>query len=477
MKLCDLVEIKGEHPQKNTEIKRICIDSRKCSEGSIFVCYRGGRLDSHAFASDAYERGARVFISEHPLAVPSDSLVIISKKPRKTAAELSVKLYGELQRSMRFIGITGTKGKSSVALMLSHILGRCGIRHAVVGTLGVLGLGEPIPLSNTTPDAVELYPILKRIKDSMIGVVIMEVSSQALRDSRLHTLRFDTVVFTSFGVDHIGELEHPSEGDYLSSKRRLFTEYSAELAVVNSDDAHAEFLTRGVKRRVMCSIGGAADFSAERIRQRRDKTLFTLRGYEYAISVLGRHNVMNSLIAVAVAESAFGIDFRAALATLSDVTLPGRFEVHDTRRSKFIIDYAHNYMSVTAASRAAREAFGGRQIFVIGSVGGRAFGRRRELARAAEESSDFTVISSDNPGFEPAISICAEIYSHFSDKTRAKVIVDREEAIKYAHSIASRGDIIMLFGKGHEEYQRVRGEDIPFSERSIIRSLDKPSRL
>ena len=477
MKLCELIEIKNAHSAAEREVRRICMNSAHCSEDSIFVCYKGKRLDSHTFAREAYDKGCRAFISERPLGLPNDAFVIISKKPRKTAAEFSSRLYGEVQKSLRFVGITGTKGKSSVALMLSHVLTRCGIRHAVVGTLGVLGLGEVIPLENTTPDVTLLYPIFKKMRDAGIGVVIMEVSSQALADERLHTLRFDTVIFTSFGLDHVGELEHTSEGDYLASKRRLFTEYSSELAVLNSDDSHAEFLTRGVKRRISCSLGGKADFSARRIRGGRDKTLFTLRGYEYAIPVIGRHNVMNSLLAVATAEAVFGIDFRAALATLSDVTLPGRFEVHDTHRARFVIDYAHNYMSVAAASVAAREAFGGRQIFVIGSVGGRGVERRRELARAAEELAEFTVITSDNPDFEPSVCICAEIYSHFRDKTRAKVITDREEAIKYAFSIASRGDTVMLFGKGHEKYQRIRGKNIPFSEQSIIRSLDKPSRL
>ena len=477
MKLCELIEIKSAHPQSERIIDDVSLDSKQCGERCIFVCYKGKKLDSHVFAREAYENGCRVFISERALDLPSDVFLIISKNPRKTAAEFSSKLWGEVQKHMRFIGITGTKGKSSVALMLSHVLTRCGIRHAVVGTLGVLGLGEVIPLENTTPDITRLYPIFKKIHDAGIGVVLMEVSSQALADARLHTLRFDAVVFTSFGLDHVGAYEHPSEGDYLASKRRLFTEYSSELAVLNSDDPHAEFLTRGVKRRISCSLGGNADFSAERIRAGRDKTLFTLRGYEYAISALGDHNVMNSLLATATAEAAFGIDFRASLATLSDVSLPGRFEVHDTHRTRFVIDYAHNYMSVTAASIAAKEAFGGKQIFVIGSVGGRGAERRRELARAAEELAEFTVITSDNPDFEPPIAICAEIYSHFRDKTRAKVIQDREEAIKYAFSIASRADTVMLFGKGHEEYQLIRGKKIPFSEQSIIRSLDKPSRL
>lgn len=472
MRLCDLAPEAEKTPFFNYEITNIVADTRLAREGSLFVARRGFLTDSHELVLDAYRRGARVFLCEREVSLPTDALVIYTASGAKRSAELLARLYGHPERGLTIIGITGTKGKSTVAMMLLHLLEAQNIPSIAVGTLGVVGMDYPHRSDNTTPDAFYLYPLLCEARRKGKRAVILEVSSQALKTHRLHGIELSCAALTSLGIDHIGEGEHKDFYDYLLAKRRLFTSFSVPVAVVNSDCEHSRFLTGGVGKCVYCSVKQSLGLYAENIRADGVGVRFSFRGRSFSLQMAGEFNVMNALIASAVANEVFNIPVDLSLSLLADARVDGRFDAFSHNGRLFVIDYAHNAMSIEALCRTVRERCAGRIICVVGSVGGRSRERRAEIARSAEEGADFTVITEDNPNFEPSIAVCADIYAAFRDKGRARIVTDRREAIKYAVTLCARGDAILLLGKGHERFQRLRGENIPFSEKETVYSLD-----
>lgn len=475
MRLSRLLGKAASKACRDLDITSIVSDTREACEGAMFVARRGERVDSHELVMEAYERGARAFLVEREVSLPRDAVIIYAEDSTKAASELLLSLYGHPERRMKLIGITGTKGKSTVAAMLSEALSKNGISNIAVGTLGVIGMEYPRRSENTTPDAFYLYPLLSCAAKRGIRAVILEVSSQALKKKRLWGLKFDCVALTSLGIDHIGEGEHEDFFDYLSSKRRLFSDFGAPIAVVNGDCSFAKFMAGSVGKCIHCSLEGRGEVFAESIFTDEYGTRFFFRGDEHRLYMCGSFNVMNALISSAICSEVFSIPMREAMRSLATVRVEGRFETVMKNERRFIIDYAHNGMSIKAICEAARAITEGRIIAVVGSVGERSRERRADIGRAAERYADFTVITEDNPNWEPSISVCADIYSAFRDKNRGKIITDRREAIKYANSVARAGDTILLLGKGHEKFQKIRGKAIPFSEKEVVYSLDSES--
>lgn len=460
------------------EILHITDDSRHIGDDTfLFVARRGHHTDGGAFAPDAYRRGCRTFLSERKLLLPNDALQIICKSVIKTSAELLFRRYGHPERKLRFVGITGTKGKTTTAFFLTRLLRYAGEKTALLGTLGVDTGDGMLPTENTTPSLFETVPLFADFVGRGIGTVVTEVSSQALADGRVYGIPFSLGVFTSFSPDHIGTTEHRDLAEYRAAKRSFFTAYGMETAIANGDDPSAAYMVSDVLHRRFCSLGESGDFRAHILSEGIDGTRFSLSGTEGTISLPGRHYLTDALLALCAAECLTGVRAVCFLPALAGVTVPGRFERMTVGGRLFIIDFAHNEDSVRKVVGTAGRFSCGARIAVFGSVGERSEGRRASLARAVESTADFAVITSDDPGREDPLGICADIYSCFSDKTKAKIIPDRAEAIRYAYRISAPGDVILLLGKGHETFQKTAQGIFPFSEKNILASLDNPAAV
>ena len=451
-----------------TDITGINTDSRTVHKGQIFAAIKGYRQDGKDFKDEAYERGARVFLTEEIFSVKEDCAIIKCKNVRKTLAEISAKLNDNPHKKLVLIGVTGTKGKTTVAYSVSRLMSIMGVKTYCVGTLGVTDEnGDTIMhTENTTPDSIKLFSILSDALFRGAEAVVIEASSQALKDYRLYGITFCTVVFTSLGYDHIGKCEHASFEEYLNAKRMLFTSFGAKIAVANGDDPFCDYMTKSAEKCIKCGFSSVSDF---KITKRNAK--YYLNGIEISKKELTDYNAINFSLAIAVCNNLYGFSCSELIEHLSEITLPGRMEIIEAKGRFFIIDYAHNEMSFRAVISYARSKYDGRVIVVYGSVGDRCSKRRKALARVAEQLADFSVITSDDSVFEDPAEICAEIYSYYTEKAKAEIVTDREAAIYRAFSISERGDTILLLGKGHERYIKSRSGVKHFSEPKIIDNI------
>lgn len=483
--LLELAKIKNNSEKDITgyTVGNVCCDSRRADGSSVFVCVSGAAADGHIFAPSAYGHGCRAFIGERPLDLPADAACITVKNTRTALADLSAAFYGFPSREMKVIGITGTKGKTTSALMTAHILNKSGIPTGYIGTSGINYAGRTYPTVNTTPESLELQRIMREMADSGIRAVVMEVSSQGLYLGRVRGIDFDTVCFTNFSPDHIGGAEHPTLEHYAACKRKLFTDYGARCAVYNADDKMAEYMVgdfKGKRRISFSSSDAAADYLLTAAVPERSgcrlgvmgTVLHDGREYTADLPMPGAFNLMNALCAAGAAES-LGVPADRSFAALADVTAAGRFQTVDALPGSgitFIVDYAHNGLALESALTVLRKYRPRRLICLFGSVGGRTELRRRELGEVASQLADFCILTSDNPDFEAPEKIIADIAASFKPGASCDYvrIPDRTEAVGYAVSIAREGDIVLLAGKGAEDFQLVNGVRVPYSDRDAL---------
>ena len=460
-------------------ISRIEYDSRRSGREDLFVCLTGARTDGHIYAPLAYEGGCRAFLTERKLDLPEDAVQIVTENTRRALAVISATFYGRPADELHVIGVTGTKGKTTTALLIHSILNAAGISCAYIGSNGVIINGEHIETMNTTPESMELHHFFALMRSSGVTHVALEVSSQALDHFRVYGIDFDVTVFTNLYRDHISPVEHASFEEYKAAKSKLFSDYKKRLIVYNADDSASLSVISGDKtteRRSFSVNDCAADYFAREISPYRDAdslgvTFDCVHGDKtthFRLMTPGNFSVYNGLAAVAVA-SYYGVPAELSADILRDTSVSGRFEVvRGLPGRTFIIDYAHNGISLREALKVLREYDPERIICLFGSVGGRTEERRRGLAEAASEYADYVVITSDNPDREPAAQIAAEIESHLAPGVPHEIIVDRESAVRRTVRMSRPGDIVLFAGKGHERYQLIEGIKTPFSERSII---------
>lgn len=463
-----------------TDVSRIEYNSRKIREGELFVCMSGARSDGHSFAGAAYDAGCRAFLSEKVLDLPSDAFQAVCEDTRSALAVISATFYDHPADKLFIIGVTGTKGKTTTALLIQSILNENGIKCAYIGSNGVIINGRHTETINTTPESRELQHYFASMVHEGVTHAVIEVSSQALDHCRVNGIPFEICVFTNLSPDHIGVGEHASFEEYKCAKRKLFTDYGCKLAVVNSDDDAAEFMTDGIsaEKIVRYSVKDRdADVFGSDPKPYRDSTSLGITfmcnsdGDHTRVSMRspGEFSVHNGLAAIAVAR-ACGVSVKSAADTLAVTSVPGRFEVVEGLPGRsYIIDYAHNGLSLVSALSVLRTYEPRRLICIFGSVGGRTKNRRAELAQAASALADYCIITNDNPDFEAPENIAADILKHFDTSTPYEVILNRENAVRRAVDMSEDGDILLFAGKGHEKYQLVHGEKIPFDEREIIR--------
>ena len=455
-------------------------NSADATPGSLFVCIRGSRSDGHRFAADAYRNGCRLFLAEQPLNLPPDALTVLTDNTHAALGWLACAFYGHPSHALRLVGITGTKGKTTTALLLSQILNQNGVLCGYIGTNGISFAGTVRNTQNTTPDALTLQKTLREMIEAGCRAAVLEVSSQAILLDRVAGTTFRDALFTNFSPDHIGPGEHPDLDNYFACKHRLFTDFGAETLCCNADDPRAEEMVAGTSasRVISVSLEANAAFRAVDIKPicREGffgQTMTVLHGSErtgLTLPLIGKANACDALLALAVARESFGIPTADAARALGACQIPGRSEFFRLpNRATAVIDYAHNAASLRQLLLSLREYRPRRLICLFGSVGERTELRRTELGKVAAELADLCILTSDNPGTEPPEQIIDEIASAFEGcETPYLKIPDRSEAIRRACALLKPGDLLVLAGKGHETYQLVGKEKVPFSERKIL---------
>lgn len=483
VKLTDIVEnLEYSLYPESTELSSLSVsdiayNSANAGMGILFVCLIGARADGHDFAAEAYRRGSRIFVCQKKLSLPADAVQLITENTRRALAVLSAAFFGHPERKLSMIGVTGTKGKSTVCEMIYHILTKNGIRAGSVGTIGVKYGSEQYPTGNTTPESYELFRIFSEMAAHGVEAAVIEVSSQGIKFDRVFGISFFAAVMTNLSEDHIGLGEHPDFEDYKRCKMELFRR--CRYGIFNADDPYFDEFSSACTGFVRTySVTEDADWSADNIVPYRTAkefgVTFTVRHegkqIEGTLPLPGMFSVSNALAAMSAA-ALLGVPPESSVPALMDVSLRGRFEIVQTplENVTFLIDFAHNGDSLARALVSLRAYRPARLICLFGSVGGRTQVRRRELGLAAAEYADFTILTSDNPDKESPYDIIRDIEKNMPGASYI-AIPDRKEAIEYAVKNAAYGDIVLIAGKGHEAYQLIDGKKIPFSERDIIQN-------
>ncbi|MDO5737678.1 MAG: UDP-N-acetylmuramoyl-L-alanyl-D-glutamate--2,6-diaminopimelate ligase [Eubacteriales bacterium] len=473
---------------REVPIGRLVYDSRKTQARDCFFALPGRLREGSKFIKDALKNGATTIVSEGSIEdlrsdlddVNNDFQLITCQEIRKVMALMATFYYGEPCAKLHCIGITGTKGKSSLASLLSQILEAAGKKTLLIGTTGICFAGENHVSVNTTPESVIIQKAASAALAKGAEYLVLEVSSQALDMARTVGISFDLAVFHNISRDHIGPLEHPDFDSYVAAKELIFEQ--AKRALINHDMDLFGRVYENARKYLDCeniytysSEGDStrADFCASEINFLEGGVSFKAFGEKLVLMPAANFLVSNAMAALACCELS-GLDTAQAAKLLGSLQVPGRLEYFNgPNESSILIDYAHNRLSLNSLLRSLQSVRDkGRLILLIGTVGDRCEERRIEIPEVAEALADFTYLTSDNPGREPALKICQEMAGNFStDYHNYKVIVDRKEAIKDAVSNLRKGDLLVLAGKGHEEYQLIGERKIPFSEREILKDL------
>ena len=461
------------------EIRGLACDSRKVTPGACFVAIAGSREDGAAYLSDALERGAAAVVSQSELFTGAGVLHVRVADARRALAELADRFHGRPSRELKLAGVTGTNGKTSVAYLLRDLLRAGGRNPGLIGTVAYEIGDHVLPASRTTPDAVELNELLRRMRRTGCDCAAMEVSSHAIDQQRAGALDFDVGVFTNLTRDHLDY--HRDMESYFAAKARFFEGLKPEaVAVLNLDDPAGRRLAESgalPERRLFYGISSAgADLRATALRTGVEGSRFRVSTpwgeAEATLPIPGRFNVANALAALA-AGGAMGLPFEGMLEALCVVSgAPGRMEpvAHRNDRRVFV-DYAHTDDALRNVLSALREICVGRLIVVFGCGGDRDAGKRPLMGAAASELADVSVLTSDNPRSEEPEAIIEQILPGFSPEAHCLVEPDRRAAIASAIAMLEPGDLLLVAGKGHESCQERNGVIVPFDDREIVREL------
>lgn len=461
------------------EATDVVYDSRKAKPGCVFVCLRGSSSDGHRYAAQAAAAGAAAIVAEEP--VEADAPVVLVPDTKAALALLSAEFFGNpAKNAIRVIGITGTKGKTTTAYMIRAILEAAGHKTGVIGTIGVAIGDELIKTDNTTPQSYEVQKFLRQMAEAGCEYCVMEASSIGLKDKRVYGFPFEVGVFTNFSEDHIGGVEHKDMQEYLASKALLFT--MCKTGVVNADDPSLEGILQGHSCEV--KTFGFSDGAWLRGSGCRHLSRPGLLGVAFEttgavalsaeVSIPGKFNAYNALAAIGCC-AVLGIPADAMRRGLLTVCVKGRVEpVPVPGNFTLLLDYAHNGVGMESVLSTLREYEPNRLICMFGAGGNRPKVRRYEMGEASGRLADLSVITADNSRFENVLDILNDIKVGLQ-KVGGKYIEipDRREAIRWCLAHAQDGDIIVLAGKGHEDYQEIEGKKYPFDERVVIQELLK----
>ncbi|MCF7958162.1 MAG: UDP-N-acetylmuramoyl-L-alanyl-D-glutamate--2,6-diaminopimelate ligase [Phycisphaerae bacterium] len=459
---------------------RVCADSRVVRPGDVFVACRGGQVNGHDYIDAAVAQGASFIVAERPVQQDIDSAVVANSSV--VMGELAHAAQGYPGRGMTVLGVTGTNGKTTVAYLAQAMLQAGGYRCGLIGTVGHdLGNGEVVKANNTTPNALELASMMKEMRDNELNAMVMECSSHGLDQFRVSGISFDAAAFTNLTGDHIDY--HGNIVNYRSAKSKLFWGLKrGATAVLNAQDPASEFMSEVTIARV-CWYGmdGEADIKAV-------VKSMGFNGCELALNVMGKkldvrlnligeHNVSNCLAAIGLAWAA-GVSIEDIGKGVEGINgVPGRLEpMASDRDFTVLVDYAHTDDGLKHALTTIKALAVGRVIVVFGCGGDRDRSKRPRMAQVAQAVADLVVVTNDNPRTEDPEQIFSDIREGFSNERNVEIqeIADRREAIAHAMGRARRGDVVLVAGKGHEDYQLVGGEVLAFDDRAEIRKLLNP---
>ena len=462
------------------EVKDVVYDNRKIGEGSLFICIKGANFDGHSCAAEAAEKKAAAIVAEHDVELPEGCTmpVIRVENTRYAMAFISAAYFDHPASKLKTIGITGTKGKTTTTYLIKSMLENAGHKVGLIGTIEVIIGDEHIHAENTTPESYDLQSYMARMVEAGCDSVVMEVSSQGLMLHRSQGFIYDLGIFTNIEPDHIGPNEHKDFEDYMHCKGLLFKQ--CKVGICNGDDIHTDDILEGHTCEVETyGFNEGVDLRAINlayIRKPGELGVFFdtdgLLNMHAEIRTPGRFSVYNALCAIAVARH-FDCTPEEIAAALKEAKVKGRIEmVKVSDDFTLMIDYAHNAMALKSLLTTLREYRPNRLISVFGCGGNRSKIRRFEMGEVSGKYSDFTIITSDNPRFEEPEDIMNDIETGMK-KTDGKYIkiTDRKEAIAYAIEHGQQGDIIVLAGKGHEDYQEIKGVKYHMDERELIQEI------
>ncbi len=466
----------------DVEISDVKDDSRKVEQDDMYIAKVGASSDGHKYIPDVIKKGAKVIVIEKDMDIEEDVTVIKVKSSREAMAEISAAYFNYPAKELTVIGITGTAGKTSTSTILKRMIEADGKKAGLIGTIGAFIGKRKITLHNTTPENYEIQKLFREMCDEECKYAIMEVSSQGLKMHRVDGFTFDYGVFTNISNEHIGPNEHASFEEYMYCKSLLFQK--CKVGIINVDDSNYENILKDHTCEVI-KFGmneENLDMKASNIKFiMNDKFLgmgFDVTGKindSFEVSIPGRFSVYNSLCAITIANE-IGISKEAMKKVLTSVSVKGRMELAVSNdKYKLIIDYAHNEDEMTNLMETIMEYKPKRIVCIFGGGGNRARDRRFDMGEISGKYAGLTILTEDNPRFEDMESINNDIITGLNRSNGKYIVInDRQEAIEYAMKNAQEGDIILLIGKGHEQYQEIKGVQYFWDEREAVeRALKK----
>jgi UDP-N-acetylmuramoyl-L-alanyl-D-glutamate--2,6-diaminopimelate ligase len=465
------------------DITSIQYDSRKVTPGALFIAVKGGTFDGHKFLKDVFSRGAvAAVVEEEPAEQFLDRTLVLVPDSRRAMASLAARFFDYPSRKLTVVGVTGTNGKTTVTHLVRSIFQAAGKRAGLIGTLGAKINGEHLPTEHTTPESVDLQEVIHTMVERGAEAISMELSSHGLYQGRTDMIDFDCAIFTNLTQDHLDF--HGTFDAYLDAKLILFRDYPKTskkpfLAVVNIDDPAGEKVKAATCGRVITyGVNNPADLRATDVDVTPEGVSFVMH-YEnlslpVKLSVGGFFNVNNALGAAGAALG-LGMDPEVVVRGLAEVpNVAGRFEaVNAGQDFSVLVDYAHTPDGLENVLRSAKSLTKNRLIVVFGCGGNRDRGKRPIMGSIATRMGDIAVVTSDNPRKEDPLAIIDEILTGIPEDCRDKVVVepDRYSAIKKAIEMASTGDVVVVAGKGHEDYQIFADKTIHFDDREVVREI------
>lgn len=487
MKMKDLLSkvpylvIQQQNDWEQMQIHQIANQSQEVKEDTLFVCINGKKTDGNFFAEEAYQRGCRAFLTDFfswekkKQLFRKDCLILLVKDPREAWARICETWFEEPAKKLKLIGVTGTKGKTTVCWMIYEMLESLGVRSGLIGTICCKTRSWTEKAGNTTPDAFTIQRYFDKMVKEGCEYVVIEVSSLALKQKRLGSSFFEVAVFTNFSEDHISRWEHKNLEEYRYWKSRLFQR--CKIGVVNLDDLESGYMLQ----RTICKKTGYACqkkekgcLYAERIKEQiqdgRWATSFFVQGREYVLGLAGSFQVYNALAAMQVIR-ALKMDMHAATSCLKQIQIPGRMErVWIEKNIVCYVDYAHNPKSLETILKAVRPMTKKKIYLVFGCGGNRSKDRRFEMGRIAGYLADVTIVTSDNPREENSMDIIREIAEGLAYANGTyEMIEDRKEAVSRAVEIAEEGAVLILAGKGHETVQEIGNMTYEMDDRLLLK--------
>ena len=481
MQFSKLISVLDKKVEKDFDIREIKIDSREVNVGDVFVCIKGTNFDGHDYVNEAIERGASAIIGERE--IKADIPCILVKNSRIALSKLANKYFDHPNKSFKLVGITGTNGKTTTTFIIQNMLECSGKKVGVIGTLGAYIGDQKIESESclTTPDPIDLNRIFSVMAKNKVDVVVMEVSAHAIALEKLAGITFDIGVLTNITQDHLDFFENMD--NYKKTKERFITQM-CNIAIVNSDDPICQEIINKVENQELKL--NLTSFGVENVADNFATSIHLYaRGASYFLNIddnlfcvntllCGIFNIKNALCAASVCYE-LGVDIAAIQNGINTMlSVPGRFNVmHLANMTSVVIDYAHTPDGLSNILSGVRESFSGKIICVFGCGGNRDKSKRPIMGSIAEKLSDEVIITSDNPRFEPPEAIINDILAGVTNKNKVKCITDRILAINYALRRADKNDVIVIAGKGAENYIDVMGEKIPYSDALTVEEESK----